>query len=50
MLLLIMDVQYNRSIIFFKPNFWLVIDDYKSESLHSYQQLWQGDYEILDRC
>jgi hypothetical protein len=41
-------VEYNRSVIFFKPNFWLVIDDYKSESLHSYQQLWQGDYEILN--
>ena len=43
-------IEYNRSIIFFKPNFWLVIDDFNSTSLHSYQQLWQGDFDILESC
>lgn len=40
-------VNYNRSIIFFKPNFWLVIDKFTSNGIHSYQQLWQGSFTVL---
>ncbi|OGU81100.1 MAG: hypothetical protein A2W11_08895 [Ignavibacteria bacterium RBG_16_35_7] len=40
-------VNYNRSIIFFKPNFWLVIDKFASKDIHSYEQLWQGEFSVL---
>lgn len=40
-------VSYNRSIIFFKPNFWLVIDKFASKNIHSYEQLWQGEFSVL---
>ena len=40
-------VNYRRSVIFFKPYFWFVIDNFEAESIHSYQQLWQGEFETL---
>ncbi|HCA78918.1 MAG TPA: hypothetical protein DEP53_04210 [Bacteroidetes bacterium] len=39
-------VDYSRSVLFLKPDAWLVIDYFKSGSMHSYGQLWQGDYRI----
>lgn len=40
-------VNYNRSIIFVKPYYWLVIDNFSSKKIHSYQQLWQGEFSVL---
>lgn len=39
-------IDYQRRIVFFKPACWLVIDQFKSDQLHEYQQIWQGDYKI----
>lgn len=39
-------VNYSRSIVFLKPDAWLVIDNFTSSSSHRYQQIWQGDYKI----
>lgn len=41
-----LNVEYGRSIIFIKPYFWLVLDDFKSNSMHTYQQIWQTDAKI----
>lgn len=43
-------VKYTRSIIFYKPAFWLFLDEFKGDQLHSYQQLWQGEFDILKDC
>ena len=43
-------VEYSRAVIFFKPYFWIVIDDFKSDAFHSYQQLWQGKFNLLSDC
>ena len=42
------DVAYYREIIFFHAGFWLFIDHYKSESRHRYQQVWQGEYGLIE--
>ncbi len=39
-------VDYSRSVIFFKPDSWLIIDKFKSNDYHKYQQIWQGEYQI----
>lgn len=39
-------VAYERSILFFKPYCWLVIDKFSSDQIHSYKQIWQGNYSI----
>ena len=39
-------VDYERSILFFKPHCWLVIDKFSSDQIHSYKQIWQGNYSI----
>ncbi|MBE0572131.1 MAG: heparinase II/III family protein [Ignavibacteriaceae bacterium] len=39
-------INYERSIVFFKPSCWLVVDKFISDELHSYQQIWQGNYSI----
>ncbi|MFZ2322382.1 MAG: heparinase II/III family protein [Ignavibacteriaceae bacterium] len=39
-------VNYVRSILFFKPYCWLVVDRFLSDDIHSYQQIWQGSYKI----
>ncbi len=39
-------VDYGRSILFFKPYCWLVIDKFSSDQIHSYKQIWQGNYSI----
>jgi hypothetical protein len=41
-------VNYERSIVFFKPYCWLVVDKFSSDDIHSYQQIWQGSYSIDD--
>ena len=37
-------VKYTRSILFVKPHYWLVLDDFISKERHTYQQIWQGAY------
>ncbi len=37
-------VQYTRQVIFVKNGFWIVKDDFKSDSAHQYKQVWQGHY------
>ncbi len=39
-------VEYERSILFFKPYCWLVVDKFSSGQIHSYQQIWQGNFII----
>jgi len=43
-------VKYSRSILFIKPYYWLVLDDFDSPGLHSYQQIWQGDYRLTQEA
>jgi hypothetical protein len=42
-------VNYRRSVLFLKPSYWLVFDDFAGTTKHSYQQLWQGEYTIDKR-
>ncbi len=37
-------VEYNRQVIFVKDDFWIVKDEFKSDSVHDYKQIWQGHY------
>jgi len=39
-------VRYERTIVFLKPDYWLVEDAFVSSGNHSYQQLWQGDFQL----
>ncbi|MBK7629531.1 MAG: heparinase II/III family protein [Ignavibacteriales bacterium] len=41
-----LSIKYERSILFFKPYCWLVVDKFISDQIHSYQQIWQGNYSI----
>jgi hypothetical protein len=43
-------VNYDRSVFFFKPLFFVVADNFKSNSYHSYQQIWQGKFNPLNDC
>lgn len=38
-------VAYTREVLFFKKEFWLVRDHFRSATAHSFQQVWQGLYE-----
>jgi hypothetical protein len=40
------NVTYYREVIFLHNNFWIVCDYFESEDIHTYQQVWQGDYKI----
>jgi hypothetical protein len=42
-------VSYNRAIFFKKGKYWIVIDDFRSSTEHSYQQIWQGDFSTDPR-
>ena len=37
-------VQYSRQVIYMKNDFWIVKDNFKSASEHTYKQVWQGHY------
>jgi hypothetical protein len=37
-------VSYSRQVIFVKDDFWLIKDNFRSDAIHSYHQLWQGHY------
>ncbi len=37
-------VKYSRQVIFVKNEFWIVKDNFQSDDIHDYKQVWQGDY------
>ncbi|TMU56090.1 heparinase II/III family protein [Flagellimonas algicola] len=37
-------VDYTRQVVFIKDDFWIVKDNFSSESAHKYKQVWQGHY------
>ncbi|PCJ96073.1 MAG: heparinase [Flavobacteriaceae bacterium] len=37
-------VNYTRQVIFVKDDFWLVKDNFSSNGVHEYKQVWQGHY------
>ncbi|MEP3211109.1 MAG: heparinase II/III family protein [Maribacter sp.] len=37
-------VAYTRQVLFVDRNFWIVKDNFSSESVHEYKQVWQGHY------
>jgi hypothetical protein len=37
-------VDYSRQVIYIKDDFWIVKDNFNSESIHDYKQVWQGHY------
>ena len=39
-------VDYSRQVIYLKDDFWIVKDNFKSENLHTYKQVWQGHYSL----
>jgi hypothetical protein len=40
---------YSRTVVFVKPFFWIVLDQFSGEGSHTYEQIWQGDYTIDSR-
>jgi len=38
-------VRYERTILFVKPDYWFVEDDFRTSGEHTYQQIWQGEFE-----
>ncbi len=41
-------VHYIREVLFIKDGLWIVRDRFESAESHTYQQLWQGDYKVVD--
>ncbi|MFC1619550.1 heparinase II/III family protein [Candidatus Neomarinimicrobiota bacterium] len=41
-------VKYDREILFLKDGFWIVRDHFRSNAPHTYQQIWQGDFKVVD--
>ncbi|WP_245566879.1 heparinase II/III family protein [Christiangramia portivictoriae] len=39
-------VDYARKVIFVKNDFWIVVDEFASETSHDYKQIWQGHYTL----
>jgi hypothetical protein len=39
-------VDYSRQVIFVKNDFWIIKDNFSSDKLHTYKQVWQGHYTI----
>lgn len=37
-------VRYQRQVIFIKDDFWIVKDNFQSETIHEYKQVFQGHY------
>ena len=35
---------YTRQVIYVKNDFWIVKDNFQSDAIHEYKQLWQGHY------
>jgi len=43
-----LSVDYQREVLFVKNGFWIVFDHFRSNSSHTYQQVWQGPFEIVN--
>ena len=39
-------VNYSRQVIYIKDDFWIVKDNFKSDKVHTYKQVWQGHYSL----
>lgn len=39
-------VEYSRQVLYLKNDFWVVKDNFKSDEVHTYKQVWQGHYSI----
>ena len=39
-------VNYSRQVIYLKNDFWIVKDNFSSEKVHDYKQVWQGHYSL----
>lgn len=39
-------VNYSRQVMYIKDGFWIVKDNFKSNSPHAYKQVWQGHYSL----
>jgi hypothetical protein len=39
-------VSYTRQVIYVKDDFWIVKDNFSSDDLHNYKQVWQGHYSL----
>jgi hypothetical protein len=37
-------VDYSRQVIYLKNDFWIVKDNFESDDIHTYKQVWQGHY------
>lgn len=37
-------VTYSRQVLYIKDAFWIVKDNFQSETSHAYKQVWQGHY------
>ena len=37
-------VEYSRQVIYVKDDFWIVKDNFNSDTPHDYKQIWQGHY------
>jgi hypothetical protein len=40
------EVGYSRSVLFMKPDYWVVVDEFESGEPRDYQQIWQGAYSV----
>ncbi len=41
-----MGVTYSRQVFFIDHKFWIVKDNFNSEKIHNYKQVWQGHYTL----
>lgn len=39
-------VQYSRQVINVEHDFWIVKDNFSSDKIHNYKQVWQGHYSL----
>jgi len=42
------DVEYARQVINVENNFWIVKDNFSSDKKHTYKQIWQGHYTLVN--
>jgi hypothetical protein len=38
------EVHYTRQVLYLKDDFWIVKDNFKSDVVHTFKQVWQGHY------
>ena len=41
-------VNYSRQVIYLKDDFWIIKDNFSSDKIHEYKQIWQGHYSLED--